>query len=148
VRGYPELTERFAGCTFDRGLYRVLDAASGPKATELARAVYPGGAQRVYPFAMDWLGRMFALDAARVVIGEPQIMLLEIGTGDALAEEGRLWRDWQACAWVSLTQTTPSGPRSRTDPGGPGRSFLSSEKDLPKPLSTARSLRGFSSYSL
>lgn len=82
--GYAELAERFAGCTFEAGLYRVFDAAAGAKATDLARAVYPGGARRLYPFAMDWLGRMFALDADRVVDGEPQIMLLEIGTGDAL----------------------------------------------------------------
>jgi hypothetical protein len=82
--GYAELAERFAGCSFDEGLYRIFDAGGGAKATQLARAVYPGGAQRLYPFAMDWLGRMFALDAERVVDGEPQIMLLEIGTGDAL----------------------------------------------------------------
>ena len=84
ARGYPKLAERFAGCTFDEGLYRIFDGPSGEKASQLARAVYPGGAQRLYPFGMDWLGRMFALDAARVVDGDPQITLLEIGTGDAL----------------------------------------------------------------
>ena len=84
TRGYTELAERFAGVTFDEGLYRIFDAVAAAKATDLARAVYPGGAERLYPFAMDWLGRMFALDADRVVDQEPHIMLLEIGTGHAL----------------------------------------------------------------
>jgi hypothetical protein len=84
ARGYDELMERFAGCTFDDGLYRLFDASSGPKAAELARAFYPGAADRLFPFGMDWLGRIFALDRGRAQDGEPQIMLLEIGTGDSL----------------------------------------------------------------
>lgn len=83
ARGYEELMGRYAGCTFESGLYRLLDAASGPKALELANAFYPAGGSRFSPFAMDWLGRMFALDRGRLVDGDPQVMLLEIGSGDA-----------------------------------------------------------------
>jgi hypothetical protein len=83
VRGYTELASRFAGCTFDDGLYRIHDARSGPVAGDEVATAFPDFADRAVPFAFDWLGRQFALDRGRVE-GEPQVLLLEPGTGEAL----------------------------------------------------------------
>lgn len=82
--GYRELAERFAGCTFDNGLYRLHDATSGPQALELAGEAFPEFATRIRPFGYDWYGRQFALDAGRTEAGEPLVLLLEPATGEAL----------------------------------------------------------------
>lgn len=84
VRGYRELMERFAGVRFEDGLYRIFDAGTGARALELVREVFPEFGDDLSPFGMDWQGRMLALDRGRVVDGEPQVMLLEPGTGQAL----------------------------------------------------------------
>jgi hypothetical protein len=83
IRGYSEFAARFAGCTFDDGLYRFHDERSGPVAAEAVDSAFPDFAGRVVPFAFDWLGRQFVIDRNRVV-GEPQVSLLEPGTGEAL----------------------------------------------------------------
>jgi hypothetical protein len=82
--GYGELAARFAGCSFDYGLYRLHDATSGPKARASIAQAFPELAQRTVPFGRDWLGRQFALDAAREQQGEYLVLLLEPGTGEAL----------------------------------------------------------------
>lgn len=84
VAGYAELMGRFAGCSFDGGLYRLHSAVSGPIGQELAAAAFPEFAERVRVFGFDWLGRQAALDFGRVAEGEPQMLLLEPGTGEAL----------------------------------------------------------------
>ncbi|MBJ7353947.1 MAG: DUF1851 domain-containing protein [Thermoleophilaceae bacterium] len=45
---------------------------------------FPEFAQRVCPFGYDWLGRQFAVDSGRVEDGQPQVLMLEPGTGEAL----------------------------------------------------------------
>jgi hypothetical protein len=82
--GYQELATEFAGCTFENGLYRVHDAAAGRIAQASIAEAFPDFANRATPFAVDWLGREFAVDAARMTDGEPQVLLLEPGTGEAL----------------------------------------------------------------
>jgi hypothetical protein len=84
VPGYAEFARRFAGCAFEGGLYRIHDAASGPRALSWVRDAFPGRAGTLYPFAFDWLGRQFAVDWARVENGEPLILLIEPGTGQLL----------------------------------------------------------------
>lgn len=84
IAGYMELAQEFAGVTFDAGLYRIHDTQTGPQALELIAEVFPELAQRACPFAYDWLGRHFAVDDARVVRGQPQVLLLEPGTAAAL----------------------------------------------------------------
>lgn len=84
AEGYAELAGRFAGCTFENGLYRLHDATTGPLALALVEEAFPEAAGAVVPFGQDWLGRQFALDADRVVAGELQVTLFEPGTGEAL----------------------------------------------------------------
>ena len=82
--GYSELCSRFAGCTFENGLYRLHDSHSGPHSARLIADAFPDLAARACPFAYDWLGRQFALDADRKEAGESLVLLLEPGTGEAL----------------------------------------------------------------
>lgn len=66
------------------GAYRLHRPEDVEPFTKLAREAFPHLASRIKCFASDWLGRQFALDNARVVDGEPQILLLEPGTGEVL----------------------------------------------------------------
>jgi hypothetical protein len=52
--------------------------------TELALDAFPDLAGRISCFGADWLGRQFATDEARVVGGEPQVLLLDVGAGEVL----------------------------------------------------------------
>ena len=82
--GYNEFARRFAGRSFDLGLYRAHDAESGPRSADLLREAFPAFASRACPFGYDWLGRQFAVDADRREEGEPLVLLFEPGTGQAL----------------------------------------------------------------
>jgi hypothetical protein len=84
VEGYLEFASEFAGASFDRGLYRVHDERSGAQALALIAEAFPEFAARVCPFGYDWLGGQVAVDTARVVAQQPQVLLLEPGTGEAL----------------------------------------------------------------
>ncbi|OLB77200.1 MAG: hypothetical protein AUI14_16755 [Actinobacteria bacterium 13_2_20CM_2_71_6] len=78
--GYAEFAARFAGCTFDDGLYRIHDATSGPAAYDLVVGAFPKLAGRVSPFAYDWYGRQFAVDLARTRNDEPLLLLADVTT--------------------------------------------------------------------
>lgn len=82
--GYATLARDFAGASFGGGLYRVHDNETGPQALAFIADAFPEFAQRVCPFGYDWLGRQFAVDSTRVQNGQPQVLLLEPGTGEAL----------------------------------------------------------------
>ena len=82
--GYQALMDRFAGCTFDRGRYRLHDARSGPQAAQSIADAWPEYADRTIPFGFDWLGDHLTVDLARRDNGEPLVLLLEPGTGEAL----------------------------------------------------------------
>lgn len=84
IDGYMGLMERFAGCSFNGGLYRLHSEQSGQVGQLLAEAAFPEYAERVRVFGMDWLGRQAAVDFARVANGQPQVVLLEPGTGEVL----------------------------------------------------------------
>lgn len=84
VPGYAVFAREFAGASFGGGLYRVHDDVTGPQALSFVAAAFPEFAQRVCTFGYDWLGRQFALDSGRIVDGQPQVLLLEPGTGEAL----------------------------------------------------------------
>ena len=57
AEGYREFAERYAGCTFERGLYRAHDATSGPKGLQWIAECFPAYRSRATPFGFDWLGR-------------------------------------------------------------------------------------------
>lgn len=84
AEGYAEFAAEFAGASFGGGLYRVHDQQSGPEALTLIAEAYPEFATRVCPFGYDWLGRQLVIDSGRVVGGQPQVLLMEPGTGQAL----------------------------------------------------------------
>lgn len=76
---------RWAGATFDDGLYRVHEAGAAVRVAQVVGEAFPEHAGSIGVFAGDWLGRQFAIDRRRVdATGEPQILLLEPGTGEAL----------------------------------------------------------------
>jgi len=52
--------------------------------TRLASAAFPALADRIECFGADWLGRQFATDRGRIESGEPLVLMLEPGTGEAL----------------------------------------------------------------
>lgn len=58
--------------------------------TELATDAFPHFAGRIGCFGADWLGRQFATDGKRVVGGEPQVLLLDVGSGEAFQIEESL----------------------------------------------------------
>lgn len=78
------VSQRDGGCTFERGLYRVLRLTDVPKVKMLVDAGFPFLARRILPFSTDWLGRVFAADAGRLDRWEPMVLMLEPGTGEAL----------------------------------------------------------------
>lgn len=66
------------------GAYRLHRAEDVRRFTELAKEAFPNYADRITCFGVDWLGRQFATDASRIAGGQPQVLLLEPGTGEAL----------------------------------------------------------------
>lgn len=84
ISGYQALSARFGGATFRSGLYRVHDSESGGQSPSLVEETFPRLAGRVRCFGFDWLGRQFACDFGRMRAGEPLVMMLEPGTGEAL----------------------------------------------------------------
>jgi hypothetical protein len=82
--GFEEVMARFAGCTFDEGLYRLHDAESSAAARKLIETAFPDHVERVLPFGYDWLGSQFCLDDQRREGDEPLVVILEVGTGEVL----------------------------------------------------------------
>src|ERR671927_992641 len=80
----PGLFERFGGCTFGHGLYRVHDQASATQASRWVNDAYPEFKGELACFAFDWLGRQFALDPSRGSNPDLEVIMLEPGTGEAL----------------------------------------------------------------
>lgn len=84
VPGYREFMTEYAGATFGRGLYRVHSASTGGSGQRCAEEAFPEFVGRIVVVSFDWLGRQFALDLGRIERDEPQVLLLEPGTGEAL----------------------------------------------------------------
>lgn len=78
------LLSAYGGSTFMGGLYRVHDAASSATASASVEEAFPELQSPVICFGFDWLGRQFALDPSRGRPGDPEVLLLEPGTGEAL----------------------------------------------------------------
>ena len=72
------------GRSFSHGLYRVHSTGSSRAAAELVRSAFPEFAGRFACFGYDWLGRQFAVDSARGTPDDPEILMFEPGTGEAL----------------------------------------------------------------
>jgi hypothetical protein len=81
---FRSLIEKFGGCTFGNGLYRILRGDRIKETYSSLVAIFPEYANRILPFGFDWLGRHFALDFGRMTDGAPTILLLDVGFGEAL----------------------------------------------------------------
>ncbi|CAO3980738.1 T6SS immunity protein Tdi1 domain-containing protein [Achromobacter mucicolens] len=81
----PELQlflDRYGGLSFNNGIYRALSAESAAQSTEYVVHAYPTYSGHIICFGIDWLGRIFALDARRLEQGLPGVVMFEPGTGD------------------------------------------------------------------
>lgn len=75
---------RLAGTTLGQGLYRLHSRSSAAAADALVARAYPDFEGRIACFGMDWLGRQFSLDPTRGTPGDPEILLYDVGAGEAL----------------------------------------------------------------
>ena len=73
-----------AGTTLANGIYRLHTAASATAADQLVRAAYPDFEGRIACFGVDWLGRQFSLDPTRGTGSDPEVLLFDVGAGEAL----------------------------------------------------------------
>lgn len=80
----PRLFDRMAGCVFENGLYRIHTPDSAAVADGLVEEAFPELRSQMSCFGFDWLGRQFALDGGRGAPSDPEILMLEPGTGEAL----------------------------------------------------------------
>ena len=79
VPGYVEFAREVAGLPLCGGLLRLVGAREGRLATEFVREGFPEFTGRAVPFAVDWIGRVVAVDQAR----PPGLLLIEPGSADA-----------------------------------------------------------------
>jgi hypothetical protein len=75
---------RYAGVSFNRGLYRIHPIVAMPAWTAIAGDAFPDFKARLFCFSYDWLGRHFAIDIGRRENGQCQVLMLEPGTGEVL----------------------------------------------------------------
>lgn len=79
-----ELIEGLGGISFDRGLYRLIQASDVEDWNARVAVAFPEFGERVVCFGFDWLGRVFAVDRERSEHGQPGVVMFEPGTGEAL----------------------------------------------------------------
>lgn len=79
-----EIVGELGGISFAGGLYRVLPAHAVSTWTQTAQDALPGLHGRLTVFGVDWSGRLFAADAARVDDeGQQRVLVLDPGTGES-----------------------------------------------------------------
>ena len=78
------LLAKWGGTSFNGGIYRLVRPQDIGGWFRIAEGAFPSFRDRLLPFGIDWLGRLFALDLGRTVTGSPAVTLLEPGTGEAL----------------------------------------------------------------
>jgi len=74
--------DRYGGRSFNNGIYRALSTESAAQSSEYVVHAYPAYSGHIICFGVDWLGRIFALDARRLEQGSPGVVMFEPGTGD------------------------------------------------------------------
>ncbi|HEY3148068.1 MAG TPA: hypothetical protein VGJ75_17055 [Dongiaceae bacterium] len=84
ISGLNELIAQFGGTSFNKGLYGVVRASDVPEWMARISLGFPKFANRTVCFGYDWLGRAFAVDVGRLEQGQPGVLMLEPGTGEAL----------------------------------------------------------------
>jgi hypothetical protein len=84
IQGLDDLIAHYAGASFNGGIYRLHDVNGIKRWNATVGEAFPQFRNRVSCFGWDWLGRQFALDAARRKGGEHLVLLLDPGAGEAL----------------------------------------------------------------
>lgn len=79
IAGYDELWSQVGDAPLCDGLLRLVDAESGRNASSFVREGFPELSTRAVPFAVDWIGRVVAIDLGR----PPGLLLIEPGSGQA-----------------------------------------------------------------
>lgn len=80
--GYENFAKKYAGASFNNGMFRFYDATSAPVMQELAEAIYFGGnTVKTKVFGSDWLGRQYAVNPANAINGVPRVSMFEIEHG-------------------------------------------------------------------
>jgi hypothetical protein len=77
--GYADLARQAAGLPLCGGLLRLAGAREGRLASGFVREGFPEFAAVAVPFAIDWIGRVVALDQSR----PPGLLLIEPGSAEA-----------------------------------------------------------------
>lgn len=77
--GYADLARQAAGLPLCGGLLRLAGAREGRLASAFVREGFPELAAVAVPFAVDWIGRVVALDQSR----PPGLLLIEPGSAAA-----------------------------------------------------------------
>lgn len=139
VANLGQILNALGGKTFNHGLYRVLRTDQIHTATQAMEGVFPEYRGRIVPFAFDWLGRHFVIDRARVEKGQPLILMLEVGAGEAMeipasvldfhnvelvdytndALAATFWRQWRSENPIDLAFTDCVGYKVPLFLGGP-----------------------------
>lgn len=84
AEGVRSAVEDLAGTTLAHGLYRLHTASSAAIADQMVLEAFPEFAGRVECFGFDWLGRQFSLDRARGASEDNDVLLFDVGAGEAL----------------------------------------------------------------
>lgn len=79
VAGYVDLASSAAGLPMCGGMIRIVTKDEGILGRDFIGEGFPELASRAVPFALDWLGRVFAVDKVR-----EGLLLIEPGSGLAL----------------------------------------------------------------
>lgn len=79
-----ELMNQLGGQSFNQGLYRIISPERIVYWNEMVALGYPNHKNKINCFGMDWLGRIFALSAGRLVENKSGIVLFEPGTAQVL----------------------------------------------------------------
>jgi hypothetical protein len=86
IKNWSNFVDRFSGCTFSQGVYRVHSAESATAANMLVAERAKLGLTELplefACFASDWLGRQFILEVERLWNNEPSVCLIDLVTLD------------------------------------------------------------------
>jgi hypothetical protein len=76
--------EQLGGKSYCGGLYRLFSGDRIGEASEAIQRVFPEFRGKITVFGYDWLGRHFAVDNRRIENGQPLVLMLEVGAGEAM----------------------------------------------------------------
>ncbi|WP_425617378.1 T6SS immunity protein Tdi1 domain-containing protein [Anatilimnocola sp. NA78] len=82
--GIQAFFAKYAGATFNRGLFRILPLDQIRKWTDIATEMFPQYKGKMVVFSSDWRGQLYALNAKRLDGDQYQVQLLDPATSETL----------------------------------------------------------------